>query len=153
MGQGLRCLQWTLGPARFPARPFPCARACPGTWRPTWTGCGTGAAGLGGAGTIRRKTSGGGRNTRLFRSRVEGSIRSGVGGEVGWQNMVFLRGGYRSLFGRESAFKRDVQQDGLTLGAGVKYRMEGIATVEVNYAYMKFGLFGNLSTIALSIGL
>ncbi len=76
-----------------------------------------------------------------------------VGGEVGWENMVFLRGGYRSLFGRENAFDRDVLQDGLTLGAGVKYRMEGIATVEVNYAYMKFGLFGNLSTIALSIAL
>lgn len=76
-----------------------------------------------------------------------------VGAEVGWQDMVFFRGGYRSLFGQENAFNRNAEQDGLTLGAGVKYRMEGIATIEVNYAYMKFGLFGNLSTIALSLGL
>ena len=75
-----------------------------------------------------------------------------VGAEVGWMNTFFIRGGYKSLFGGESAFKRDVQQEGLALGAGVKYRITGIASLEVNYAYEKFGLFGNLNTIALAIG-
>ena len=75
-----------------------------------------------------------------------------VGGEVGWRNMLFLRGGYRSLFAREGPFTKDTQQEGLTLGAGLQYRVEGFASLSVNYAYQKFGLFGNLNTIALSIG-
>ena len=68
-----------------------------------------------------------------------------VGGELGWNKMLFVRGGYRSLF------KQDAE-DGLTLGAGVRYQFEGIATLELNYAYNKFGVFGNLNTIAIVIG-
>jgi hypothetical protein len=68
-----------------------------------------------------------------------------VGGELGWNKMLFVRGGYRSLF------KKDAE-DGLTLGAGVRYQFEGIATLEVNYAYNKFGVFGNLNTIAIAVG-
>ncbi len=75
-----------------------------------------------------------------------------VGGEAGYMDMFFVRGGYKSLFGNESAFNRNVEQEGLTLGAGVKYRVEGIASVEVNYAFSKFGLFGNLSTIGVAVG-
>lgn len=67
-----------------------------------------------------------------------------VGGEVGWNNLIFLRGGYRSLF------KQDAEE-GLSLGAGVRYNFEGLATLEVNYAYSQFGLFGNLNTIALAV--
>jgi hypothetical protein len=67
-----------------------------------------------------------------------------VGGELGWNNLVFLRGGYRSLF-------KTAAEDGLTLGAGLRYQFEGIATMEVNYAYSKFGVFGNLNTIALAV--
>ncbi|HEX7574149.1 MAG TPA: PorV/PorQ family protein [Bacteroidota bacterium] len=76
-----------------------------------------------------------------------------IGAEIGWRNMLFLRGGYKSLFAKEPAFSKDTQQDGLTLGAGLRYRLEGIAFIEVNYAYMQFGLFGNLNTIAVAIGL
>jgi hypothetical protein len=67
-----------------------------------------------------------------------------LGGELSWNNLIFVRGGYRSLF------KTDAE-DGLTLGAGVHYQFEGIATMEVNYAYSKFGVFGNLNTIALAV--
>jgi len=67
-----------------------------------------------------------------------------VGGQVGWNNLVFLRGGYRSLF------KTDAEE-GLTLGAGVRYSFEGLATLEVNYAYSQFGLFGNLNTMGLAV--
>lgn len=67
-----------------------------------------------------------------------------VGGQVGWNNLIFLRGGYRSLF------KQDAEE-GLSLGAGVRYNFEGLATMEVNYAYSQFGLFGNLNTIALAV--
>ncbi len=68
-----------------------------------------------------------------------------VGGEFGWNNMVFLRGGYKSLFGQDS-------EEGLALGAGLKYAAEGLGSIEVNYAYTEFGLFGNLNTIAVAIG-
>jgi len=67
-----------------------------------------------------------------------------VGGQVGWNDLIFLRGGYRSLF------KKDAE-DGLNLGAGVRYSFEGLATLEVNYSYSQFGLFGNLNTIALAV--
>jgi opacity protein-like surface antigen len=75
-----------------------------------------------------------------------------VGGELGFQEMFFVRGGYNTLFGGESAFSRNVEQQGLTLGAGVRYAVPGVATLQVDYAYAKFGLFGNLSTIALAVG-
>ena len=75
-----------------------------------------------------------------------------VGGEIGWRNMLFVRGGYRSLFAREGPFSKETQQEGLTLGAGLQYHVEGFASLAVNYAFQKFGLFGNLNTIALSIG-
>lgn len=76
-----------------------------------------------------------------------------IGGELGWNNMIFVRGGFKSLFSGEPAFGKDTQQEGLTLGAGLRYRLEGIAGLEINYAFAKFGLFGNLNTIALAISL
>jgi opacity protein-like surface antigen len=75
-----------------------------------------------------------------------------VGAEVGVMDMFFLRAGYKSLFANEPPFGKDVQQDGLTFGAGLKYSIDGVVGVEVNYAFQKFGLFGNLNTIALSVG-
>ncbi len=42
----------------------------------------------------------------------DGSVN--VGGEFGWSDMVFLRGGYKSVFGEGT-------EDGLALGAGLKY--------------------------------
>ncbi len=67
-----------------------------------------------------------------------------VGGEASWNDMVFLRGGYKSLFGKDS-------EEGLALGAGLKYTAQGIGAIEVNYAYTKFGVFGNLNTIAVAV--
>jgi hypothetical protein len=68
-----------------------------------------------------------------------------LGGEVAWNDVVFLRGGYKSLFGENV-------EEGLALGAGLKYRAEGIGAIEVHYAFNKFGLFGNLNTISIAIG-
>ncbi len=76
-----------------------------------------------------------------------------IGGEVGWNNMFFVRGGYNSAFRANSkVFVREDQQQGLGLGAGVRYMVPGFAALQVDYAYLQFGLFGNLNTIALSIG-
>ena len=70
----------------------------------------------------------------------DGSVN--VGGEFGWSDMVFLRGGYRSVLG-------EGKEDGLSLGAGLKYTATGIGALEVHYAWSQFGAFGNLNTIAL----
>jgi len=67
-----------------------------------------------------------------------------AGGEVGWNNMVFIRGGYKSLFGTDA-------EEGISLGAGLKYTAESFGAIEVNYSYTEFGLFGNLNTFALAI--
>jgi hypothetical protein len=67
-----------------------------------------------------------------------------VGSEISWSEAVFLRGGYKSVFGKDA-------QEGLSLGAGLRYTAEGLGSMEVNYAYTKFGLFGNLNTISLAI--
>lgn len=67
-----------------------------------------------------------------------------LGGEVAWNDVVFLRGGYKSLFGKDS-------EEGLSLGAGVKYKAEGVAQFEMNYAFSKFGVFGNLNTISVAV--
>jgi hypothetical protein len=76
-----------------------------------------------------------------------------LGGEVGWRNILFVRGGYQSLFkGGQAPLSSDKGQEGLTLGAGLQYHFEGFASLGFNYAFQKFGLFGNLNTIALSIG-
>lgn len=76
-----------------------------------------------------------------------------LGGEVGWRNILFVRGGYQSLFkGGQAPLSSDKGQEGLTLGAGLQYHFEGFASLAFNYAFQKFGLFGNLNTIALSIG-
>lgn len=67
-----------------------------------------------------------------------------VGAEVTIMNMISLRGGYKSLFQKDS-------EEGLTFGAGVKYDQPGSMGVEVNYAYQQFGKFGNLNTFSLGI--
>jgi hypothetical protein len=66
------------------------------------------------------------------------------GGEVAWNEMVFMRGGYKSLFGREN-------EEGISLGAGLKYTQPGLGALQVDYAFTKFGVFGNLNTIAVAI--
>ncbi|MDP1676112.1 MAG: PorV/PorQ family protein [Bacteroidota bacterium] len=74
-----------------------------------------------------------------------------VGAELGWMDLVFVRGGYKSLVTQSEGVSNDGQQEGLSLGGGVKYGLQGLMSVEVNYAYTKFGLFGNLNTMAVSI--
>jgi hypothetical protein len=76
-----------------------------------------------------------------------------IGGELGWRESVFLRGGFKSAVGGGTKISsREDVQEGLTLGAGLKYRQEGLATLEVHYAFSKFGVFGNLNTISVALG-
>ena len=67
-----------------------------------------------------------------------------VGTEVVLMDMISLRAGYKSLFQVDS-------EEGLTLGGGVKYNQTGNMSLEVNYAFQKFGSFGNLNTFSVAI--
>lgn len=82
----------------------------------------------------------------------DNALSANAGVELGYQEMVFLRGGYKSFYNDQDAFRKGNQQEGLSLGAGVRYAIQGATAIQVDYAFSKFGLFGNLSTIALSIG-
>lgn len=74
-----------------------------------------------------------------------------AGAEIGWQKMVYLRGGYKSFYGSSTSFSQADQQEGLNLGVGLRYFMEGVAGVQLDYAYSKFGIFGSLNSISFSI--
>jgi opacity protein-like surface antigen len=82
----------------------------------------------------------------------DNTISGNLGAEIAYQEMFFLRGGYQSLIGSEPVFQKNNQQQGLSLGAGVAYQIPGIVALQVDYAWTKFGVFGNLSTIGLAIG-
>lgn len=84
---------------------------------------------------------------------TDGEESLNVGGEVGWRDAVFVRGGYKSVVGGGARLSsREDVEEGLGLGAGVKYRAEGLGSIEVNYAFSMFGVFGNINTFAVAIG-
>lgn len=67
-----------------------------------------------------------------------------VGAEYAYNEMFFLRGGYQSLFLKDS-------EEGFTVGAGLYAKTSGL-TFKVDYAYQEFGLLDNVQmfTIRLS---
>jgi len=78
-------------------------------------------------------------------SDMEGTVN--FGGEVGWNKMLFVRGGYKSIVRPDAANT----EDGFSFGAGLHYAFEGYAGIGFDYAFTDFGAFGNLNTFALSI--
>jgi hypothetical protein len=67
-----------------------------------------------------------------------------AGGEVAWNDMVFFRGGYKSIFGSGN-------EEGVSLGAGLKYSVQTVGSIRLDYAYTDFGVFGSLNSIAVAI--
>ncbi len=67
-----------------------------------------------------------------------------LGAEYSWKNAVFLRGGYKSLGIPNS-------EEGLTLGAGLKYKMSSTVRAVVDYAYESFGIFDNIKKITVAV--
>ncbi|MDX9924212.1 MAG: PorV/PorQ family protein [Ignavibacteriaceae bacterium] len=67
-----------------------------------------------------------------------------VGTEIGWSKIVYLRVGYNSLL------KEDAEE-GLTAGIGLRYELAGVK-LGVDYSYMDFGMFNEISRYALTIG-
>ncbi len=67
-----------------------------------------------------------------------------VGGEYAWNNFLFVRAGYKSLFIPNS-------QEGLTLGVGLRYAITMHLVLNLDYAYENYGQLKNLQEFALSV--
>ena len=67
-----------------------------------------------------------------------------IGGEVSFKEIFFVRGGYKSLFRTDS-------EEGLALGAGVKYRLFSDTDVMIDYSYQDFGVFENVQSFSFGL--
>jgi len=67
-----------------------------------------------------------------------------LGAEYALMNMFFLRGGYASLFSKDS-------EQGLTLGAGLKYSFAPTLALKIDYAYESFGRFDNIQKFTMGL--
>jgi hypothetical protein len=67
-----------------------------------------------------------------------------VGFEYGFQDFLFLRGGYKSLF-------LDDSEESFALGFGLKQNLIGNVAVKVDYAYQDFGRLNNIQKFTLTV--
>lgn len=67
-----------------------------------------------------------------------------VGGELSFQNMLFVRAGYKSLFLADA-------QEGLTAGIGVLYPIFGSTAASIDFTYQDFGVFDSVTTITFGV--
>ena len=67
-----------------------------------------------------------------------------VGGELSWNEILFIRAGMKSLFLADT-------QEGFTLGGGARWDITGAMGLGFDYSYEDFGLFGGIQQFALSI--
>lgn len=67
-----------------------------------------------------------------------------LGGELAWMDMIFLRGGLKSLGlpDREETF---------TLGGGAKYEMTAANVVSFDFSHQEFGKFGGIQSFAIGV--
>jgi hypothetical protein len=66
-----------------------------------------------------------------------------IGGEFAlFDNMIFLRGGYKSLFLQNT-------QEGLTMGMGVKYKKAGYIDIGIDYSYQQYKYLGNVNSFGI----
>jgi hypothetical protein len=67
-----------------------------------------------------------------------------VGGEYSIYDLVFIRGGYKSLFLKDS-------EESYTFGFGVKKMIFGGVTMKVDYSYGSFGRLNNIQKFSLGL--
>lgn len=67
-----------------------------------------------------------------------------VGGEYTFNDFFSIRGGYKSLFLKDS-------EETFSLGAGIKQLLLGNISVQFDYAYQDFGRLNNIQKFSLSI--
>jgi hypothetical protein len=66
-----------------------------------------------------------------------------AGAELVWSNILYLRGGYNSIF-------EEASEEGLSAGIGLKYNIGGF-NIGVDYSYVDFGQFDDISRYAVTI--
>jgi len=78
----------------------------------------------------------------LHPSTAEESIN--LGAEYGFFDVVFIRGGYQNLFEQDAI-------NGLTLGAGIKYRLQNRTGVALDYGWSDWGILTSTHKISFTI--
>ncbi len=66
------------------------------------------------------------------------------GAEYAYNDFVFIRGGYKSLFGQDS-------EETFSLGFGLRQQLVGNVALKLDYAYQDFGRFSDIQKFTLSI--
>jgi hypothetical protein len=88
------------------------------------------------------------RNSVLFASNVNHPSNDvetvDLGVEARMFNLLFLRAGYHSLFAEYAA-------DGLTLGAGLNYKMMDVATITLDYAWSDWTVLSSVNRVTIGI--
>jgi hypothetical protein len=63
-----------------------------------------------------------------------------VGAEYNWKQLLFLRGGYKSIGRRDT-------EEGITAGIGIQYFIPGLGEVNIDYGYNDYGLLEQIHTL------
>lgn len=91
-------------------------------------------------------------NTRYFRFTTaldathpnDNTEYVNIGGEICYDEVFFVRAGYKSLF-------KDNSEEGLTFGGGLKYGLSDNFKVFINYAYADYGRLENVQFIDIGL--
>jgi len=67
-----------------------------------------------------------------------------LGAEYVFDNLLFLRTGYKNLFTRDS-------EEGFTIGAGIEYNAFSGSLLKIDFAYQDFGLLDNIQKFSLGL--
>ncbi|MGE5400480.1 MAG: PorV/PorQ family protein [Ignavibacteriales bacterium] len=74
-----------------------------------------------------------------------------AGTELTWSKIISLRVGYNSFLKGGGSLTKKATEEGLTAGLGLNYNF-GPFSARVDYSYMDFGVFKQISKYSLSIG-
>jgi hypothetical protein len=75
---------------------------------------------------------------------INASESVNLGAELTVLKMFFMRAGYKSLFQTDT-------EAGMTLGAGLNYRLFGSSNIRIDYAYADLGRLGGISRYTLGL--
>ncbi len=67
-----------------------------------------------------------------------------IGGEYTYNDLISIRGGYKSMFLRDS-------EESFTLGAGIKQTLLANVSIKFDYAYVDFGRLNNIQKFSVGV--
>jgi opacity protein-like surface antigen len=76
-----------------------------------------------------------------------------IGAEYAFNDFVFFRGGYKSLFDK-SLFHEDsgdISEETFSVGFGLKQLLIGNVVFKIDYAYQDFGRFSDIQKFTLAV--